>query len=75
MKYRAILLAVALAAGTAATANAGDKFPFNPHHSRLVPNGHGGFNVYDHQGYRGFINENGYYDNEGEGWTSWGNDD
>jgi hypothetical protein len=71
MKYRAILLVVALAAGTAATVttNAGDKFPIHRHeHTRLVPDGHGGFNVYDDHGYRGRIEENGYFfDNEGEG--------
>jgi hypothetical protein len=46
---------------------AGDRWP----HYRFVPNGRGGFNFYDKQGYRGWIDENGYFDNQGTGYRHW----
>jgi hypothetical protein len=37
----------------------------------IQPGANGGFNVYDSQGYRGTMDANGYYDNQGEGYTAW----
>jgi hypothetical protein len=39
----------------------------------IQPGANGGFNVYDSQGYRGTMDANGYYDNQGEGYAPWNN--
>jgi hypothetical protein len=68
MTMKALILSAALALVSLSAAFAG--WP----HYRLVPNGHGGFNYYGKQGYRGWFDEHGYFDNQGSGYRRWTED-
>jgi hypothetical protein len=58
---------------TVPATNSGDSGGFLKPGYSIQPGANGGFNVYDSQGYRGTMDANGYYDNQGEGYTPWNN--
>jgi len=55
---KTLIMSAGLALSLVSTGLAGDRWP----HYRFVPNGRGGFNYYDMQGYRGWMDQNGYFD-------------
>jgi len=71
MRVKVVTLSAVLALAWASASLAGDLDDFNPHHYRFYPNGRGGFNIYDAQGYRGWMGQNGYFDNQGTGFRHW----
>jgi hypothetical protein len=68
------LLLVGFLAGTVLNALADDSI-FAHRHWRLQSDGHGGSNIYGHEGHRGTMDDSGYFANKVGGWHNWNEED